>query len=222
MSAARPPGSGAATCECRDQRSDAELVVAVVGRDCRALEELYFRHEPWLTRRLAYRCSDRSIVDEAVQDTFVAVWSSADRYLGGGPVPAWIWGIGFRRLLMLLRPRKSVVDRLAMQPLLAQPSAEDAALVAVEHGEIGAALAELSPDLRVVVRTTVLDGFSCQDAGRLIGIPSGTVKTRMMRAKRELRDVLSSERSGDSAVLAHPPEVDRHEDHDHERQKQHV
>jgi RNA polymerase sigma-70 factor (ECF subfamily) len=37
----------------------------------------------------------------------------------------------------------------------------------------------------------VLDGLSCQEAGRLLGIPSGTVKTRMMRAKREMREALT-------------------------------
>ena len=65
-----------------DGRSDAELVAAVVDRERGALQELYARHEPWLSIRLAYRCSDRSMVEEAVQDTFVAVWGSAYRVCG--------------------------------------------------------------------------------------------------------------------------------------------
>jgi RNA polymerase sigma-70 factor (ECF subfamily) len=171
-------------------RSDAELVAGVVRGERRAFDELYARHEPWLSRRLAYRCSDRSTVDEAVQDTFVAVWSSPQGYAGAGPVAAWIWGIGRRRLLHAMRSRKSVFERLALQPPPVQRSVEDEALLGLEHTEIGAALGHLSPALRIVVQVTVLDGFSCEEAGRVIGIPPGTVKTRMMRAKRGLRSSL--------------------------------
>lgn len=175
---------------CHDRRSDAELVAAVVDRDRGALQELYVRHEPWLSIRLAYRCSDRTLVEEAVQDTFVAVWGSADRYQATGPVAAWIWGIGIRRLLQVMRPRKSVRQRILAQRQPELLSAEDELLVGVEHGDLGLALGRLSPELRMVVQATVLDGLSCQEAGRLLGVPTGTVKTRMMRAKREMREAL--------------------------------
>jgi RNA polymerase sigma-70 factor (ECF subfamily) len=49
----------------------------------------------------------------------------------------------------------------------------------------------LSPELRAVVQATVLDGLTTQEAARLLDIPSGTVKTRMMRARRELREALA-------------------------------
>ncbi len=176
---------------CPDGRSDVELVAAVVDRDRGALQELYVRHEPWLSIRLAYRCSDRSLVEEAVQDTFVAVWGSADSYRATGPVAAWIWGIGIRRLLHVMRPRKLLRERLMAQRSPELLSAEDELLVGVEHGDVGLALGRLSPELRMVVQATVLDGLSCQEAGRLLGIPSGTVKTRMMRAKREMREALT-------------------------------
>ena len=64
-------------------------------------------------------------------------------------------------------------------------------LATIEHGELGTALSRLSPELRAVVQATVLDGLTCREAGRLLGIPSGTVKTRMMRARHELREALS-------------------------------
>lgn len=173
-----------------DLRSDAELIAAVAERDRGALRELFDRHEPWLSTRLAHRCGDRSIVEEAVQDTFVAVWRSASKYHGGGTVAAWIWGIGIRTLLHGVRPRRSVWDRLRAERSLDVVSAEDQLLFAVEHGQAGAALQRLSPELRSVVQATVLDGLTCAEAGRLLGIPSGTVKTRMMRAKAQLREAL--------------------------------
>jgi RNA polymerase sigma-70 factor, ECF subfamily len=178
----------------RDERTDGELLAAVRDRDRRALNELYRRHESWLTLRLAYRCSDRGIVEEAVQDTFVKVWNLAGRYDASGEVAAWIWGIGIRTLLHRMRPRKSLLDRLAsVRPTHASidlTSAEDQVLLSVQHGDVGHALGSLSPELRSVVQATVLDGLTCEEAARMLDIPTGTVKTRMMRAKRELREAL--------------------------------
>ena len=64
-------------------------------------------------------------------------------------------------------------------------------LLGVEHGDLGGALERLSPELRAVVRATVLDGLTTEEAGRLLGIPAGTVKTRMMRARARLREELA-------------------------------
>jgi RNA polymerase sigma-70 factor (ECF subfamily) len=163
----------------------------VTERDRAALRELYVRHEPWLTARLSHRSSDRHIVEESVQDTFVAVWRTAGKYSGDGEVAAWIWGIGIRTLLHKVRPRKPLMDRLRSQRHAPQQSAEDQLLVMVEHGDVGTALDRLSPELRQVVQATVLDGLTCNEAGALLGVPTGTVKTRMMRARRELREALA-------------------------------
>ena len=64
-------------------------------------------------------------------------------------------------------------------------------LVGVEYGDLGGALQRLSPELRAVVEATVLDGLTTKEAGRLLGIPAGTVKTRMMRARAQLRGELA-------------------------------
>jgi RNA polymerase sigma-70 factor (ECF subfamily) len=174
-----------------DQRSDTELVAAIAAGDRGALETLYRRHEPWLAMRLARRCADRAVVDEVVQDTFVAVWRTADRYAGTGEVAAWIWGIGIRRLLQALRPRKPLLERLRGLRADDTASAEEQVLLGIEHGGLADALAGLSPELRAVVQATILDGLTTNEAARLLGIPSGTVKTRMMRARREMREALA-------------------------------
>src|SRR6478609_3619054 len=85
--------------------TDEALLQAIAGGDRAALRLLYERHAPWLTLRLARRCADPDTVDDAVQDTFVAVWRSAARYDGRGAVGAWIWGIGVRRLIDAVRRR---------------------------------------------------------------------------------------------------------------------
>ena len=83
--------------------SDAELLRSVAAGERDALATLYDRHSPWLSLRLARRCADVGIVDEVIQDTFVAVWRGARRYGGQGEVAAWIWGIAIHRLIDHLR-----------------------------------------------------------------------------------------------------------------------
>jgi len=173
-----------------DDRSDRELVEAMVDLDRGALRVLYARHAPWLVLRLGRRCADPGLVDEAVQDTFLAVWRGAGRYDGRGEVAAWIWGIGVRRLIDLLRRQRPVLAwRPGGDPI--EPSAEERVLLGVEHGDLAGALNRLSPELRTVVQATVLDGLTTREAGRLLDIPAGTVKTRMARARRQLREALA-------------------------------
>jgi RNA polymerase sigma factor (sigma-70 family) len=173
---------------------DAMLVRAVAAGEREALAVLYARHAPWLVVRLTRRCNDAQLVDEAVQDTFVAVWRSAGRWDGRGEVAAWMWGIGVRRLIDQLRSRPRPTVELvdgAARGMGAEPSAEERVLAGVEYGDLAGALGRLSPELRAVVQATVLDGLTTREAGALLGLPSGTVKTRMMRAKAQLREALA-------------------------------
>lgn len=173
--------------------SDAELLAAVADGDRRGLETLYRRHAPWLIARLQRRCSDHGVVDEVLQDAFVAVWRSAGRYDGRGEVGAWLWGIAVRRLVDAVRRNPRPTAELLAVPDAGDAvcSAEEQVLLGLEHGALGPALDRLSPELRAVVRATVLDGLTAREAGTLLGIPSGTVKTRMMRARAQLREDLA-------------------------------
>ena len=176
-----------------DDRTDAELLAAVAEGSTAALETLYRRHAAWLTARLSRRCADPAIVDEVLQDTFVAAWKGAGRYTGQGEAAAWLWGIAIRRLVDAFRRRPPATYALDEQfgELTLVESAEDRVLLGVEHGDLAGALGRLSPELRAVVQATVLDGLTTREAARLLGVPAGTVKTRMMRAKRALRKELA-------------------------------
>ena len=175
-----------------DSPTDADLLAAVRDGDRAALEVLYRRHAPWLALRLGHRCGDADVVDEALQDTFVTVWRKAGSWTGEGDVGAWIWGVAIRTLMARLRPRAPLAARLAGRRSEALSSAEDLVLTHLQHGELGPALDGLSPELRSVVQATVLDGLTTREAARLLGLPPGTVKTRMRRAREELRTALAS------------------------------
>ncbi len=174
--------------EERTQLSDAELLGAVADGDTGALKVLYERHAPWLSVRLTRRCNDDSVVADALQDTFVAVWRGASSFRGEGEVAGWLWGIAVRRLVSRLRRRGAVAEVLLADVRSGfEASAEEQVLEGVEYGDLGSALARLSPEMRAVVQATVLDGLTAREASRLLGVPTNTVKTRLFRAKAQLR-----------------------------------
>jgi len=180
--------------------ADAALVAAVADGDAGALRELYQRHGAWLHARLIRRCNDPEVVVEVVQDTFVVLWKDARRFRQDGEVGAWLWGIAFRRMVSRLRSRRDVVlipdwDVLpALQQVM--PSAEDQVLLGVEYGDLAAGLRRLSPEFRSVVQAVVLDGLTTKEAGRLLGVRENTVKTRLHRAKAQLRATLTEPQEG--------------------------
>jgi RNA polymerase sigma-70 factor (ECF subfamily) len=172
------------------EQSDAELLAATAVGDRAAFEVLYRRYGPWLAARLHYRCPDPALVEDAVQETFLAVWRGSARYRERGDVAGWLWQIGFRRLVDAIRGQRArdrLLRLLAGGRRRTEPSAEDELLLGVEHGDLAGALGRLSPELRAVMQATVLDGLTTQEAAALLGIPVGTVKTRAMRARRQLR-----------------------------------
>lgn len=177
---------------------DAALLRAVARGDEGALAALYDRHAGWLTVRMTRRCALPDLVDHAVQDTFLALWREAGAYRGGGDVAAYIWGIGVRRLIDVIRREQGASRRLPWRAAQAQvvTSAEDQVLVGIEHGRLGQALADLSPELRGAIEATVLDGLTCAEAAVLLGVAEGTVKSRCHRARMALRAALADQQTG--------------------------
>ena len=167
------------------------MVRAFAGGEGGGLGILQERQGPWLLCGVRRRCADDDVAREAVQDTFVAVWRGASRWDGRGEPAAWMWGIAIRRLIGVVRARGRwlpVADAAAGAQVVA---AEERVLDGIEHGDLAGALAGLSPELRAALQATVLDGLTTREAGQLLGIPTGTVKTRVMRAKQQMRGALT-------------------------------
>ncbi len=180
------PGPGDA------EAQDRFLLAAIARHDRGALAELYRRHAGWLTVRLQRRCPDPELVDSALQDTFVAVWRRPDGYRGEGDVGAWLWGIAVRRLVDQQRKRRPVPvgdDPTVVGGGADAPSAEAAALdLTWLGGDLADAMGALPADLQEVLVVTAVDGLTTAEAADLLGIPQGTVKTRLMRARSILQE----------------------------------
>lgn len=169
-------------------RSDPELLRAVGDGDTTALRVLYERHAPWISVRLARRCNDPGVVAEVLQDTFAAAWRGASGFRGDGEVAGWLWGVAIRRLVSRLRSHRGTVEVPVAEIWAGSAmSVEEQVLSGVEYGDLGRALARLSPEMRAVVQATVLDGLSTREASALLGVHQGTIKTRLFRAKVQLR-----------------------------------
>lgn len=179
---------------------DAELLARSAAGDSAAFAELYDRLAPMVTLRLHRRCADEDLVADVVQETFTAAWRSAGTWAGRGDVGAWVWTIAARRLVDAFRRRAARVSTVAYDPAVHDerlgpgagvPSAEQAVMDTMLTGPLGEALATLSPELRAVLRATVLDGLSTRETAVLLGVPEGTVKTRAMRARDAVRAAMA-------------------------------
>ncbi|MFJ5294057.1 MULTISPECIES: RNA polymerase sigma factor [unclassified Streptomyces] len=175
-----------------DDAGDAALLRAVAKGDPAALAALYDRHAGWLHARLTRRCADPDVVREVLQDTFVTVWRSAGSHRGD-EAGGWLWVIAGRRLVDAQRAltRAARAESAAHEAAPVAASAEDRVLAGLEYGDVGTALDRISPELRDVLRATVVDGLTTRETAQLLGIPEGTVKTRAVRARRELRAALA-------------------------------
>jgi RNA polymerase sigma-70 factor (ECF subfamily) len=169
--------------------SDAELLAMVATHDVGAFRELHDRHAPWLLARLRRRCSNDDIVFDALQDTFVAVWRRAEAWNGSGEPAAWLWGIASRRLIGAQR------RRTRWAPVAVVGDDDPAELVDahtrfVDRSVMSDAIAGLPADLHAVVQATYVVGLTMNEAGAQLDLPPGTVKSRLIRARRRLREVL--------------------------------
>jgi RNA polymerase sigma-70 factor (ECF subfamily) len=142
-------------------------------------------------RGLAYRLlGDRDRMDDALQEAYVRAFRALPRFRGDARLSTWLFRITYNACLdELARSRKAAhapLDELAGQAsVLPEPGD-----VLGSRSELGAVLAALSPEERAVVLLVDADGFDYGDAARILGVPVGTVASRLNRARASLRTAL--------------------------------
>ncbi len=173
---------------------DESLIAAVAAGDDRALHALFTMHAPWLAARLR-RTLPVDAVEDVVQETFIAVWRGAAAYKGDGALGAWLWGIARRQAALWTRAHgRSEIGRAAGMPR----SSVDPAAVAATRVDLGEALNAVGPpggEERELVRLRFIEDRPLADVACRLGIPEGTVKSRVFAVRRRLRAALR--RGGD-------------------------
>jgi RNA polymerase sigma factor (sigma-70 family) len=174
------------------RQSDDDLLRAIARGDMVAFERLhhhYFSKVAHFAKRVT---GNSEAAEEIASDTLMVVWRTAERFEGRSKPSSWIFGIAYRlslRQLQTLRRRKN--DVLLDEELI--DDREDAATTVMRQRELDEALRQLTPELRAVVELTYYNGYLYTEIAEILGCPVGTVKTRMMTARRRLRQLLSGD-----------------------------
>jgi RNA polymerase sigma-70 factor (ECF subfamily) len=136
---------------------------------------------------------DREAALDATQDTFLTVFRKADRYRAQAAFSTWLYRVAVNTCYDHLRRRKRKrADSLPDTHDPADPATEDLYEAVDVRPAIEAALSELSPDFRAAVVLVDLQGMSLDQASDTLGVPTGTVKSRLFRARRQLSQSLGN------------------------------
>jgi RNA polymerase sigma-70 factor (ECF subfamily) len=183
--------------------SDQDLIERVSKRDGRALETLFERYGEMIRRHLARMAGDSAAAQDLLQETFLRVWTRAAQWDGRGSFKAWLYRIATNLALNHLRS----VRRRREQPLeiagewdgdtdeyvspawaidADAPEPKDVLEMAERHARYRRLIDRLPEEKRAVLRLVHEMEMSLQDAADELGIPEGTVKSRLYYAKQRL------------------------------------
>jgi RNA polymerase sigma-70 factor (ECF subfamily) len=143
----------------------------------------------------------REDAQDVLQDAFVRGFEKLDQFHGDSSFYTWIYRIAvnlalnrFRRggMKRVLRPGGPGVGRAALDPPDASPDADPSHAMerAEREAAVAAALNELAPDQRAVVILKDFDGRRYEEISEVLNIPIGTVRSRLHRARNQLKDRL--------------------------------
>jgi RNA polymerase sigma-70 factor (ECF subfamily) len=158
-----------------------------------AFAELVRRHDEAL-RALAYRLlGERAAMDDALQDAYIRAYRSLASFEGRSGFGTWLYRIAYRSCIDELRRRgRNDWSPLDDSDLVAPEPALDAA----GRLDLADALAALPVELRASVLLVDAQGFSYDEAAGILGVPAGTVASRLNRARAVLRAGLDTAVAG--------------------------
>lgn len=164
---------------------EAHLLAQAAKGDEGAFARLYDRFADRVFRYALTILRDRHLAEEVTQETMLAVWKGAGNYYGRSKVSTWIFGIARNQAHRLLE-KEARAHRRVEEPLFLPDPAE---AVGKEEA-VSNALSALPPSQREVVFLTFYEGLSYPEIASVLGVPEGTVKSRMFHARRKLAEAL--------------------------------
>ncbi|HYT51188.1 MAG TPA: sigma-70 family RNA polymerase sigma factor [Gaiellaceae bacterium] len=194
-SAAVPSGAAAESHseDFVDAPTDADLIQRVAVGDANAFEVLYHRYVRSVFGLALRRLGDRMRAEDAVQETFAAVWRSARTFRPDrGPGAPWLYAVARNAIVDRARGRHEPPGE-APETASAEPGPDERAEAAYVSWRIHRALSGLPPNERDVLELAYYGGLSQSEVADFLGIPLGTVKTRTRAALHRLADVLEGE-----------------------------
>lgn len=173
------------------------LVRRMAAGDRAAHRALYEAHARDVLGYLVGRVGgDRALAEDLLHEVMLAAWRGASRFREESRVRTWLLGIAHHRAGNALRARRR--ERLVAEP--AEPPRGPASRNAGrsdERVDLRRALGALPEGQRAALELVFLFGLSTAEAGEVLGVAQGTVKSRLYRAKARMRDLLDRERERD-------------------------
>jgi RNA polymerase sigma-70 factor, ECF subfamily len=175
---------------------DGGLLASLAAGQPAALADLYDRYSALAFSLSLRMLGDASAAEDAVQDSFFALWRSATLYDGvRSTETAWVMRIVRHRCIDHLRHRVRVPQSVGSALLNELPSQGDVSADALGHltgDEVRGALLRLPPEQREAVELAYFEGCTHTEIAERLGLPLGTVKGRIRLALRRLRELLVS------------------------------
>jgi RNA polymerase sigma-70 factor, ECF subfamily len=182
------------------ERTEAELIAAVLAGDAASFEPLVQKYSPRVfatARRYARRESE---VEDIAQAVWLKVFEKLGSFRGEAPFEHWLMRLTVRTCYDFLRghqrnremafseltePENDWLERFAAQPESATENAEAARLL------VGRVLERLSPPARLIITLLEIEGRSVKEIAALTGWSVPLVKVRAFRARAEMRKILA-------------------------------
>lgn len=175
------------------QEPDPEVVRAAAAGDLEAFEVLVRTYEEPLWRFLTGLVTDPALAEDLAQETFLRMHRRLGTFAFRSRFSSWLFRVARNVAVDALRSR----ERRALLPVRLGP---DPSPPGVElRTELQAAVGSLTPKLREALLLVEVLGFSCREAGAILDVAEGTVKSRLHHARRKLVDWLDA---GDGDVDA--------------------
>ena len=177
------------------QGSDLELVRRAAGGDAAAFHALVDRHAPQLFRLALSLTPDRADAEDVVQETFLGAHKALRAFDGRSSVKTWLSRILMRQAARAWRNsrharRSFPIDAADSYSPPANSFGGGQAAAVDRKIDIAAAVDKLSPEFRQVIVLREFEQMSYAQMAEVLGVPQGTVESRLHRARAELRQKL--------------------------------
>lgn len=171
-----------------DPRSDAELIAAANGGDGDALGALYLRYRDWAIS-LAFRFTgDQDAALDVMQESFIYFFSKFPGFTPRARLTTFLYPVIKNNALAARRKKRPEGMEAAGLEMFASPDSEGPPDKGMsQRGELAAAVSRLPDGQREVLLMRVVDEMSVTEIALALGIPEGTVKSRMHHAIETMR-----------------------------------
>jgi RNA polymerase sigma-70 factor (ECF subfamily) len=173
--------------------TDLLLIERYLRGEVEAFDELMRAHEDRVFAVCLRMLRDREAALDATQETFVTVFRKADRFAGRSAFSTWLYRVAVNTCYdVARRSRRKESAPVPDDHDPSDPSAADAYESVEVRPEIEAALADLPSEYRAAVILADLEGLGLDAVAEALGVPVGTVKSRLFRGRRQLADRLGN------------------------------